>query len=70
MARMPVCSYRSAVADVGDDDGLCIVPHDDFPAVVEACIRAHTEEEGLLSLVAASRDVPSLIEKLKGDAPD
>ncbi len=55
---------------VGDDDGLCIVPHEDFPAVVEACIRAHAEEKGLLSLIAASRDVASLIEKLQADAPD
>ena len=55
---------------VGDDDGLCIVPHDDFPTVVEACIRAHADEERLMSLIATSRDVSSLIEKLQGPAPD
>jgi regulator of RNase E activity RraA len=51
---------------VADDDGVCIVPHDDLPAVVAHCLDAARAERDLTALLTSASDVADVVAALRG----
>lgn len=50
---------------VADDDGVCIVPHTDLPAVVEHCVAAQRAEQELTALLENADDVTQVVAALR-----
>lgn len=50
---------------VGDDDGVCIVPFDLFPTVVEMCLRGQQEEQLLLDAFDQTHDLSQLVRRVR-----
>lgn len=51
---------------VADDDGVCVIPHDDVPAVVERCLAANRAERELTELLDSARSVEQAVSALRG----
>ncbi len=51
---------------VGDSDGVCIVPFDAFPAVVEECVQAQRAEDALIDAIQVSDGLEDLIRRTSG----
>jgi regulator of RNase E activity RraA len=51
---------------VADDDGVCIVPHEDLSAVVTHCLDATCAEHELTALLTAASDVTEVVAALHG----
>ncbi len=46
---------------IADDDGICLVPFDDFPTVVASAISAQTAEDVLVEAIRTSTDIEDLV---------
>ena len=49
-----------------DADGVCLIPHDIFPRVVEACVAAEHAEQSLMTLIRDSDSLEDLISRTSG----
>lgn len=58
-------SVRPGDYVVGDSDGLCIVPFDQFPQVVEMCLRGQEAERHLITALDQSLDLPDLVRRIR-----
>lgn len=50
---------------VGDDDGVCVVPFDLVPTVVEMCLRNQHEEQRLLDAFDQTTDLAHLVRRVR-----
>ncbi len=50
---------------VGDDDGVCVVPFDLVPTVVEMCLRNQQEEQRLLEAFDQTTDLAHLVRRVR-----
>ncbi len=46
---------------IADDDGICLVPFDDFPAVVASATSAQAAEDVLVEAIRTSTDIEDLV---------
>lgn len=53
---------------IADGDGVCIVPHDDVPTVVERCLASAQAERELTALLTSGRSVEAVLSALRGRA--
>lgn len=51
---------------VGDSDGVCVIPFDAFPAVVEECVEAQRAEDALIDAIQLSDGLEDLIMRISG----
>lgn len=54
---------------VADADGVCVVPHGLFPAVVDTCIVRETAEEQFLDTIRRAESVEKLVARSKSSTP-
>lgn len=50
---------------VADDDGVCVIPHDDVPVVVERCLASARAEHELTELLASGRRLEEIVSLLR-----
>ncbi|MGW2378678.1 RraA family protein [Streptomyces sp. NPDC001658] len=60
------CLVRPGDYLVADDDGVCVIPHDDVPTVVERCLSSAEAEHELTALLASGRSVEEVVGILRG----
>jgi len=51
---------------VADDDGVCVVPHQIFPAVVDHCAAGQRHEQELIALLDRATDIADVVEAVRG----
>ncbi|XVQ09383.1 RraA family protein [Spirillospora sp. CA-255316] len=51
---------------VADDDGVCVIPHDAFPDVVEHCLAGVRAEAELVHLLNSADDVADVVHATRG----
>ncbi|QFU88332.1 RraA family protein [Amycolatopsis sp. YIM 10] len=51
---------------VADDDGVCVVPHDAFPRVVEHCLAGLSREQELVGLLGDAVNLTDLVRAVRG----
>ena len=58
-AEVSVSGARVRPGDyvVADDDGVCLIPHASFPAIVEACAAGQLAEDELMKTIEISADI-------------
>lgn len=50
---------------IADDDGICLVPFEDFPAVVASATSAQAAEDVLVEAIRTSTDIEDLVTRTK-----
>ena len=66
-AEVSVSGARVRPGDyvVADDDGVCLIPHASFPAIVEACAAGQLAEDELMKTIEISADIEDLVHRTR-----